>query len=91
MNANMNMTKLAKPYNCYNLFFILERAHLLEARGAPNNNSMPSYIKSLPLTGYEGLDVPPLPARYEHLNKTSALNSSWYDPGMNKLLNKRVG
>ena len=89
-------TKPIKPYNCYNVFFILERARLLEARQLGSTAasakiarpSSPSNTDSAAaLTGYEFIEVPPLPPRYCHLETTLATN--WYDPGRNKLKKRK--
>jgi len=77
--------KLPKPYNNYNLFFILERALLLDSRKdyTEDSSSRPSSPASF-VTGYEGLELPPLPPRYRHL----VLPHNWYDP-MRKRFVKR--
>ncbi|KAL7524598.1 hypothetical protein ACHAXR_000642, partial [Thalassiosira sp. AJA248-18] len=66
--------KIAKPYNNYNIFFILERELLIHTRNG--KNTPPASIE---FNGYEGLDLPPFPSRYQHLKPT--LVSNWYVPG----------
>mmetsp|Transcript_31605 Transcript_31605/g.53902 ORF Transcript_31605/g.53902 Transcript_31605/m.53902 type:complete len:268 (+) Transcript_31605:154-957(+) len=72
-----------KPYNRYNIFYILERERFLQ--------SNPSYKTSIAgstaaasspniVTGYENLDLPDLPQRYAHLD----LAFDWYMPGKRK-------
>ena len=88
----MNLFKpITRPFNSYNLFFILERAFLLEERHRANGSRSPlptfgatSAKKTRrELTGYEFIDLPPLPPRYRHLEGT--LPPNWYDPGRNKV------
>lgn len=86
--------KLIKPYNSYNLFFILERARILEEKKAGSIASSAKMMvrfsaSQAVATGYEFLDIPPLPPRYRHLEKTLAAN--WYDPGRNKLAKRKHG
>ena len=89
-------TKPIKPYNSYNLFFIIERAWLLETRqlgstaasaeiARPSSSSNTDTAAAL--TGYEFVEIPPLPPRYFHLEMTLATN--WYDPGRNKLKKRK--
>ena len=69
---------VARPYSCYNLFFILERELLLQKRQGErhaNATSDQSFI-----WGYEGLHIPPVPVRYQHL----FLPVNWYVPGKRK-------
>ena len=86
-------SKFPKPYNNYNLFFILERTRLIEAKqsGAtaisdktirPSLHSTPT-----PPSAYEFIEIPPLPPRYEHLK--SCLAENWYDPHRNKLVKRK--
>lgn len=91
--------KLHKPYNSYNLYFTLERTLLVEARkGRPDTSSsieicLPSFLKPSPNaptvapTGYQSIDLPPLPPRYQHLK--SILPANWYVPGKNKLVKRK--
>jgi len=86
--------KLPKPYNSYNIFFILERALLLELRksyapgtasGQDSDSSSSPHADTL---GYYGpVDLPPLPPRYRHL--ASILPANWYDPGRNRLSKRK--
>jgi len=93
--------KLTKPYNSYNIFFILERKLLLETRqsGAaaaspaktarPRPSSPDAGAPVASLTGYEYVEVPPLPLRYQHLQ--SSMEANWYDPGRKKNVKRRHG
>jgi hypothetical protein len=84
--ATKNHTKqqsLARPYNVYNIFFILERARLVQAceqaamyKAAPAKH-MPS--SSADFTGYDLLCLPDLPPRYHDL----LLPPDWFVPGKN--------
>lgn len=84
-----------RPYNRYNIYYILEREHFLQcdagyrrekkalerraaAAGAhgEGGNSAGSKLESI-LTGYEHLDLPDLPPRYEGL----VLPHDWFSPG----------
>ncbi len=89
---------LHKPYNSYNIFFTLERTLLVEARRGGGDaafvNRLPSSPKhSLPITvvatptGYDFIDLPPLPPRYRHLKLL--LPPNWYVPGKNKLVKRK--
>ena len=93
-----SMSSVQKPYNNYNVFFILERVRLIEARkkdkGAAVRDDKKSNHRShqsissnggsiiAGSTGYEDLELPPLPSRYKHLR--SALPSNWFVPGKSK-------
>ena len=91
--TSSNSTKDSKgvglplPYNSYNIFFILERTLLLESRenGAASSTKMvrprpgSEMNGEAPCTGYECIDLPPLPPRYKPLE--SVLKANWYDPG----------
>jgi len=78
---------LARPHNCYNVFFILEREKLIrETREqAAASTPSPSPCKSergassssCDLSGYYFLDLPELPPRYRGLE----LSQDWYVPG----------
>ncbi|KAL7541876.1 hypothetical protein ACHAXR_011811 [Thalassiosira sp. AJA248-18] len=66
-----------RPYNHYNLYFILERELFLQERGvypstnhdgAVRSNSAGSHMD------YSGIDLPPLPSRYSSL----FLPEDWY-------------
>lgn len=66
-----------RPYNRYNIFFILERELAVQS----NSDCRPSF-EGLPdfVTGFEGLDIPDeLPPCYAHLE----LSSGWYLPARN--------
>ena len=84
--ATKNHTKqqsLARPYNVYNIFFILERARLVRAcEHAANGKTAPA--KQLPTSSvdfsrYDLLCLPDLPPRYNGL----VLPPDWYVPGKN--------
>jgi hypothetical protein len=64
-----------KPYNCYNIFYILERERFLQSNSNNKRKTVPP--PSDFITGYELLDMPALPPRYENLD----LPSDWYMPG----------
>ncbi|EJK77112.1 hypothetical protein THAOC_01076 [Thalassiosira oceanica] len=69
-----------KPYNRYNLFFILERELILQ-----QNNPTYDPIETLRVpdyvTGFEGIEMPSkLPKWYSKL----VLPPGWYLPGRNK-------
>ena len=76
---------LPKPYNSYNIFFILERAFLLEERknysGPP-----PGSVRPDP-TGYEDVELPPLPPRYSHLQQILPID--WFCPGIKRRHNNK--
>jgi len=81
---------LPKPYNSYNLFFILERALLLEARNIDSSTkcrSLSPPAQAAALYGYEFIQLPPLPSRYQHLQAT--LPPNWFDPGRKKLAKRK--
>ena len=69
--------QLSRSYSSYNIFFILERFRLLERNGWIDHQ-----IQSQMLTGYEDLELPPLPPKYKHLETT--LPNGWYMPGKKK-------
>ena len=73
-----NSERLSRPYSSYNIFFILERFRLLERNGWIDNQIQQSHM----LTGYEDLELPPLPPKYKHLETT--LPNGWYMPGKKK-------
>jgi hypothetical protein len=81
--ANTKQQSLARPYNVYNIFFILERARLIQAcdqvakyKTAPAKQ-LPS--SSVDFSGYDLLYLPDLPPRYHDL----LLPPDWYVPGKN--------
>jgi len=99
-------TQSPKPYNNYNLFFILERARILEGKqtgaiATSNRSNKISHstlhdeyfstkrIDDIPqsLSGYEFIDLPPLPPRYQHLQ--SVLPEDWYDSVRNRLTKRK--
>ena len=72
--------KVSRPYSSYNIFFTLERELLLQARQGGTQAYAVTPNETLFL-GYGGLELPPLPARYEHL----ILTPNWYVPGKRKV------
>lgn len=75
---------LARPYNVYNIFFILERARLIQQASVcvQAANIFTPAIQSPPssdCSGYELLYLPELPPRYHDLQ----LPPNWYVPGKN--------
>ena len=79
MNATAlaNKDKVAKPYNNYNIFFILERELLLQERGS--GSSSPSSGANFSFNGYENINLPELPPRYQQLE--AILDPNWYVAG----------
>lgn len=80
----MSVKMLARrPYNVYNIFFILERARLLQdcIRDAYHDDGNQKKSHSLScccdLVGFDQLNLPELPARYLDLQ----LPPDWYVPG----------
>ena len=81
--------KLIRPYNNYNIYYILERELLIQTRSDATScvmrhqhdqqNGSP-FTKYNNLTGYEYLELPPLPTRYQQLK----LPHDWYMPGKKK-------
>jgi len=71
---------LARPCNVYNIFFILERARIIQqfcsGKDAPAIQLSPSSINFF---GYEQLSLPDLPPRYCDL----ILPPDWFVPGKN--------
>ena len=64
-----------KPYNNYNIYFILERALLLNPTGANLllQQSGSAVSEATTPTGFECLELPPLPLRYRHLGMILAV------------------
>lgn len=82
---------LPKPYNNYNLFFVLERALIIHGRNsdppaAAADTCTPSPTATSFL-GYDDMDIPPLPPRYQHV--ASTLPPNWYVPGKNSLVKRK--
>ena len=65
-----------RPYNRYNLYFILERENLILAKGGTPKTS--TLLPGDP--GFDGLDLPPLPPRFDHLK----MPDGWCIPGHQK-------
>ena len=76
---------IARPHNAYNIFFILERAKLIQ--DCINNgkclNENESFIQQIicspDFRGYDHLILPELPPQYHDLQ----LPADWYVPGRN--------
>ena len=72
-----------RPYNVYNIFFILERARLLQDcirdthHDDGNQRKSQSLSSCCDLVGFEQLNLPELPPRYLGLQ----LPPDWYVPG----------
>jgi hypothetical protein len=84
MDAAKHGPYMGKPYNRYNIFYMLERERMLQSNSSYKKK--PSGDLSGKSThGYEDLDLPDLPPQYASLD----LSSDWFVPGrrMNK---KRV-
>ncbi|KAL7540322.1 hypothetical protein ACHAXR_010041 [Thalassiosira sp. AJA248-18] len=61
-----------RPYNCYNLYFILERELFLQERGVyPSSNHDEAAEFHV---DYSGIELPSLPSRYSSL----VLSDHWY-------------
>lgn len=71
-----------KPYNCYNIYFILERERFLQSNSDYKRKTTPP--RSNFITGYELLDMPDLPPRFENLD----LPYDWYMPGKRKAVKR---
>eukprot|EP00580_Thalassiosira_gravida_P016200 CAMPEP_0201658206 /NCGR_PEP_ID=MMETSP0494-20130426/1182_1 /ASSEMBLY_ACC=CAM_ASM_000839 /TAXON_ID=420259 /ORGANISM="Thalassiosira gravida, Strain GMp14c1" /LENGTH=247 /DNA_ID=CAMNT_0048135171 /DNA_START=29 /DNA_END=772 /DNA_ORIENTATION=- len=78
-NKKKNDSSEVKPYNRYNIYFILERQHFLQSNTS-YKQSTPAAPSSNFITGYESLDLPDLPPRYTSLD----LPFDWYMPGKRK-------
>lgn len=72
----------ARPYNRYNIYFILERENIIISKGGTTKWSMSTDArKSQPINkGYENVNLPPLPSRFAHLD----LPDGWFIPGQTK-------
>ena len=66
----------SKPYNLYNIYYILERELFLQSNSEYQSKDA-SVIPSNFITGYEYIDLPDLPTRYASLD----LPFDWYMPG----------
>ena len=89
--------KPAKAYSCYNIFFILERALLIDSKqnvaSADNvassrrtSSVSPSTFPSTntaaaPLTGYESIAEILPPLPPRYQHLKNTLPANWYDPG----------
>jgi len=76
-----------KPYNRYNIFYILERERHLQHtynydRRGDRQKKAPSPTNFT--TGYEDVDLPSLPPRYEHVD----LDTYWFMPGRRKAIKR---
>ena len=72
---------LARPHNCYNIFFLLERERLLQSRPDYNPIQAAAALSPVPedVAGYGYLELPDLPTRYKGL----VMQPAWYVPGRN--------
>jgi len=68
-----------KPYNRYNIYYILERERFLQSNSNYKRQDVPS--RSNFTTGYEGLELPGFPPRYTNLD----MPHDWYMPGKRKI------
>lgn len=72
------------PLNRYNLYCILERQRLVQSnpdyRPSENERKLPSDI----YTGYEGLQLPQMPPRYQDV----VVAEDWFVPGKRKLVKR---
>ena len=72
----------ARPHNCYNVFFLLERERLLQSRPAYNPVTAAAAHSPVPdVAGYGYLEMPDFPTRYKGL----VLPPGWYVPGRNRV------
>ena len=68
----------SKPYNRYNIYYILERERFLQSHLTYNPKATDAYSYATANTGYESLEgLPDLPPRYATLE----LSPDWYMPG----------
>lgn len=77
--------KVAKPYNNYNIFFIVERELLIQARG--KQPSPASSSTAFNFNGYDNIDLPAFPPRYAHLD--GMLNPNWFVSGKKHLAKRK--
>lgn len=73
-----------RPYNHYNLYFILERELLLQSKGVITDflkdavaESSGGFIRHAKSDGYRDLDLPPMPPRFQAV----ILPSDWFVHG----------
>lgn len=75
--SRSNTDSVLRPYNRYNIFFILERESLLKTKGAhPTRQNAATIVAGLRDNGYENIDIPPLPPRYHN----QVMADNWYIP-----------
>ena len=86
MSSTNNKNKVAKPYNNYNIFFILERELLIQARG--KQPSPASSTAAFEFNGYDKIALPSFPPRYAHLAVT--LDPNWFVSGKKKAKRKHT-
>jgi hypothetical protein len=83
MQQSSPMKRLAQPHNVYNIFFMLERQRLLVDQMTTDEKLQPQLDalsnKSFHLGGYDGITLPKLPPRYEHID----MPHGWFVPGKN--------
>ena len=72
-----------RPYNVYNIFFILERARLIqtcaEVTAVGKTPEIDQSTSSCDVAGFDLLCLPDLPPRYHGVH----LPPDWYVPGKN--------
>ena len=91
-------SKMDRPFNHYNLFFILERELLLQSKGvitelfsaakeslAPGSSSSRLSFGDKNYYGYIGIELPPMPSRYHSL----VLPYDWFVHGKRRDKNPR--
>ena len=68
-----------RPYNRYNVYFILERENVITSGGGSTNLSSEARDPSRKIRyhGFDNLNLPPLPPRFANLE----LPLDWYIPG----------
>jgi len=74
----------SRPYNRYNIFFLLEREGLVLSKGGSTKWSIKSngtYLQPNQITGYENIIFPPLPSRFAQIDY---LPENWYISGQAK-------
>jgi hypothetical protein len=83
MQQSSPMKRLAQPHNVYNIFFMLERQRLLVDQMTTTDEKLQQLDalsnKSFHLGGYDGVTLPKLPPRYEHID----MPHGWFVPGKN--------
>lgn len=71
----------SRPYNRYNIYYILERERFLQSNSKYKSKAADACSANI-ITGYEDIgDLPSLPPQYAKIE----LSSDWYMPGKRKL------